>query len=201
VVEEIVGSWLKEIPGLPAHASFATVTGCQTAHATCLAARHALLAALGWDVESQGLFGTPPIRILTSVAKHGSFERAVRLLGFGLSQIVGLPTDAQDRLEVGALEQALQGDSSAPTIVLLQAGDNSKPSEKQFGGLPGNASHMPSQRVYEVDRRDSHRAHAYLGRHLCDECVGHQRHRNNNGASGPAYDCRERDDCHQQWRD
>jgi glutamate/tyrosine decarboxylase-like PLP-dependent enzyme len=95
VVEEIVGRWLKEILGLPGHASFAIVTGRQTAHATCLAAaRHAVLAARGWDVESQGLFGAPPIRILTSVAKHGSFERAVRLLGFGLSQIVGLPTDA-----------------------------------------------------------------------------------------------------------
>jgi glutamate/tyrosine decarboxylase-like PLP-dependent enzyme len=120
VVEEIVGSWLKEILELPGHASFAIVTGRQTGYATCLAAaRHAVLAARGWDVESQGLFGAPPIRILTSVAKHGSFERAVRLLGFGLSQIVGWPTDAQDRLEVGALE----GDSSAPTIVLLQAGD------------------------------------------------------------------------------
>lgn len=124
VVEEIVGSWLKEILGIPAQASFAIVTGCQTAHATCLAAaRHALLRERGWDVERQGLFGASPIRILTSFTKHGSFERAVRLLGFGLSQIVGLPTDAQDRLQADALEQALKGNSSAPTIVLLQAGD------------------------------------------------------------------------------
>jgi len=124
VVEEIVGSWLKEILGLPAQASFAIVTGCQSAHATCLAAaRHALLRKRGWDVEGQGLFGAPSIRILTSFAKHGSFERAVRLLGFGLSQIVVLPTDTQDRLQADALEQALKADSSAPTIVLLQAGD------------------------------------------------------------------------------
>lgn len=124
VVEEIAGGWLKEILRLPADVSFALVTGCQAAHMTCLAAaRHALLAQRGWDVESQGLYGAPRIRILTSSAKHGSFERAVRLLGLGQSQIVPLSVDAQDRLEAGALEQALNADSSAPTIVLLQAGE------------------------------------------------------------------------------
>ena len=36
--EEAIGAWLKEIFGLPEGASFAVVTGCQMAHATCLAA-------------------------------------------------------------------------------------------------------------------------------------------------------------------
>jgi glutamate/tyrosine decarboxylase-like PLP-dependent enzyme len=124
VVEEIVGSWLKEILGLPAHASFALVTGCQMGHATCLAAaRHALLEKRGWNVEEQGLYGAPPIRILSSDVRHGSFERAVSLLGLGRSQIVYLPVDSQDCLEAEVLEAALKADSSAPTIVLLQAGD------------------------------------------------------------------------------
>ena len=38
VAEEVAGRWLKEILGIPAHASFAFVTGCQMAHATALAA-------------------------------------------------------------------------------------------------------------------------------------------------------------------
>jgi glutamate/tyrosine decarboxylase-like PLP-dependent enzyme len=84
VVEETVGVWLKDILGLPPTASFALVTGCQMAHVTCLAAaRHALLDKHGWDVESEGLYGAPPIRILSSSERHASFERAVRLLGFG----------------------------------------------------------------------------------------------------------------------
>src|ERR1700680_3005847 len=77
----------------------------------------------GWEGGSQCLHGAPRIRILTSSAKHGSFERAARLLGLGQSQIVPLSVDAQDRLEAGALEQALSADSTALTIVLLQAGE------------------------------------------------------------------------------
>ena len=124
VVEEVAGLWLKDILRLPAHASFALVSGCQMAHATCLAAaRHGLLAERDWDVEQQGLYGAPPIRILTSSQRHGSFERAVRLLGLGREQVICLTSDADDRLEPQALQKALESDTSAPTIVLLQAGD------------------------------------------------------------------------------
>src|SRR5947207_11508481 len=124
IVEETAGRWLKEILGLPAEASFALVTGCQMAHVTCLAAaRHALLSQRGWDVESQGMFGAPAIRILSSTECHGSFERAVRLLGFGQSQVKLLPVDDQGRLVSEALEKELKKDTAAPTLVLLQAGD------------------------------------------------------------------------------
>ena len=48
VVEEVCGTWLKDVLGLPGPASFALVTGCQMAHVTCLAAaRHAVLARAG----------------------------------------------------------------------------------------------------------------------------------------------------------
>ncbi len=124
VVEETVGAWLLELLGLPKHASFALVSGCQMAHVTCLAAaRHALLARCGWDVESQGLFGATAIRILSSSERHGSFERAVRLLGFGQSQMKLLPVDFEGRLVAEALETELESGAGAPTLVLLQAGD------------------------------------------------------------------------------
>jgi glutamate/tyrosine decarboxylase-like PLP-dependent enzyme len=124
IVEEIAGAWLKEILGLPANASFALVTGCQMAHTTCLAAaRHALLAKLNWNVEEKGLFGAPPIRILTSGMRHGTFERAIRLLGLGKSHVLLLDSDERDCLRADELERALRIDPSTPTIVLLQAGD------------------------------------------------------------------------------
>ncbi len=124
IVEEAVGEWLKEIFGLPAQSSFALVTGCQMAHLTCLAAaRHSLLAKRDWDVEAHGLSGAPPIRLLTSNAHHASFERAVRLLGLGQTNIVDLPVDAEGRLVPRSLAAELAKAPDAPAIVLLQAGD------------------------------------------------------------------------------
>ena len=113
MVEEIAGNWLKEILGLPKEASFAFVTGCQMAHATCLAAaRHALLAKHGWDVEQRGLFGAPPIRILTSDQRHGTFERAVRLLGLGTVSDSLIPSDSQGALRAADLQRALEADQA-----------------------------------------------------------------------------------------
>ncbi|MGH9968267.1 MAG: pyridoxal phosphate-dependent decarboxylase family protein [Pyrinomonadaceae bacterium] len=124
VVEEVVGEWLKDLLGLPNKASFALVSGCQMAHVTCMAAaRHALLAKRGWDVENQGLFGAPPIRILSSSERHGSFERAVRLLGFGHTHLKLLAADSQGRLLPQSLQDELQKDPETATLVLLQAGD------------------------------------------------------------------------------
>lgn len=124
VVEEVAGGWLKEVLGLPARASFAFVSGCQMAHVTCLAAaRHALLAERGWDAERRGLYGATPIRILSSEQRHGSIERAVRLLGLGQERLVYLRSDSRGRLDPAHLEEALGAEPSAPTVLLLQAGD------------------------------------------------------------------------------
>jgi aromatic-L-amino-acid decarboxylase len=124
VIEEVTGKWLKDLFRLPQAASFAFVTGTQTAHMTCLAAaRHRLLKRAGWDVEEQGMAGAPPIRLITSSERHGSVERAIRILGFGKAAISALPADAQGRLDPASLTHALENGPEQPTIVLLQAGD------------------------------------------------------------------------------
>ncbi len=124
IIEEVCGAWLKDLLGLPADAGFALVTGCQAAHVTCLAAaRHALLARRGWDVERDGLAGTPPIRILTGGERHGSIERAARLLGLGSACVLDLPTDENGCLAPDTLAAALGARGDGATIVLLQAGD------------------------------------------------------------------------------
>ena len=124
VMEEIAGRWLKDLLRLPSPASFAFTTGSQLAHMTALAAaRHALLARCDWDVERRGLAGAPPIRILGSHEKHGSIERAIRLLGLGTENAIALPADSTGRLAVDTLASALDAASSVPTIVILQAGD------------------------------------------------------------------------------
>ncbi|MGY4310155.1 glutamate/tyrosine decarboxylase-like PLP-dependent enzyme [Bradyrhizobium sp. USDA 4369] len=123
VIEEIAGAWLKQLFGLPKTASFALVTGTQMAHVTCLgAARHRLLARCGWDVEDQGLFGAPALRVITSTERHGSVERALRILGLGKSAVQPLPCNHAGQLEPAALARALAGEKR-PTILILQAGD------------------------------------------------------------------------------
>lgn len=124
VIEEVCGAWLKELLGLPPKASFALVTGSQMAHVTCLAAaRHALLAERGWEVERDGLTGAPRLRVLTSTEHHKSLERAVRLLGMGTRCLQELPVDDCGRLLPRALCQALTEQPDIPTVVVLQAGD------------------------------------------------------------------------------
>jgi glutamate/tyrosine decarboxylase-like PLP-dependent enzyme len=123
VVEEVAGGWLKDLFGLPAEASFAFVTGAQMAHVTCLAAaRHALLARRGWDVERDGLRGAPRLRVLTSADRHGSVDRALRLLGLGTGCIESLPVDATGQVRRSVLEKALLR-SADPAVVVLQAGE------------------------------------------------------------------------------
>jgi glutamate/tyrosine decarboxylase-like PLP-dependent enzyme len=123
VVEEVVGEWLKDLLRLPPSASFALVSGCQMAHATCLAAaRNSLLTQRGWDVEQKGLFGAPEIRVLAS-NRHGSIERAVRLLGIGDAQVTDLPLDQHAHALPDELHHLLECDPAAPTILVLQAGD------------------------------------------------------------------------------
>src|SRR5262249_47113454 len=85
--------------------------------------------------EQRGLFGAPPIRILSSTERHGTFERAIRYLGLGLSHIIYLPTDDAGRLEPSALETALERDPASPTLVLLQAGDVNIGAYDRFGAL------------------------------------------------------------------
>lgn len=135
IVEEVAGAWLKQILGLPAKASFAFVTGCQMAHVTCLAAaRHALLERRGWDVGQQGLSGAPKIRIISSDQRHGSFERAVRLLGLGTGNVEYLASDSDVRLPPEALAGALAKNDD-PAIVLLQAGEINTGAYDDFAAL------------------------------------------------------------------
>ncbi len=124
LAEEISGAWLKELLGIPERASFAFVTGCQMAHVTCLAAaRHAVLERAGWNVEDRGLAGAPAIHVVANRERHGSVKRAVRLLGIGSDNLIGLDTDEDGRLNANALEQALAAAVGTPCIVVLQAGE------------------------------------------------------------------------------
>jgi glutamate/tyrosine decarboxylase-like PLP-dependent enzyme len=123
VAEQVAGDWLKELLGVPEHASFAFTTGCQTAHVTALAAaRHAVLERAGWDVAADGLAGSPPITVVAGANRHVTLDRALRLLGIGAGQIRVVAADDRGRMDADALERALEG-VAGPAIVCAQAGE------------------------------------------------------------------------------
>ncbi len=135
VVEEVAGAWLKDLLGLPTETSFAFTTGCQLAHFTCLAAaRHAVLGRGGWDVNADGLFGAPAVRVLVSDQRHASVDRAVRFLGFGDRSVVPVTTDAAGRIVPTAFARALD-DNTGPMIVVLDAADLNIGAFDSFGEL------------------------------------------------------------------
>jgi glutamate/tyrosine decarboxylase-like PLP-dependent enzyme len=118
-VEELSRRWLLELFGLPAESGAAFVTGGTMANLAGLAAaRHALLARAGWDVEADGLFGAPPVTVIVGEEAHISLIKALGLLGFGRQRVVRVPVDGQGRMRADRLP-AIAG----PTLVCIQAGN------------------------------------------------------------------------------
>ncbi len=118
-IEEIAISWLLELLHLPGGCAGALVTGAMMANFTALAAaRHSVLRKYGWDVEADGLFGSPPVTIVVSEQAHPTLLKAASLLGFGHKRLVRVPVDEQGRM----LPDALPG-ISGPTIICIQAGN------------------------------------------------------------------------------
>ena len=124
VAEEVAGGWLKQLVGLPSDASVGFVTGAQGANTVSLAtARHHVLAGAGWDVERDGLHGAPLVRVVASVERHATIDRALRLLGFGTAVVEEVAADANGAIDVTDLAAVLEAGEPGPTIVCLQAGN------------------------------------------------------------------------------
>ncbi len=122
-VEQITGSWLRDLAGLPSTMSFGFVTGGHMANFTSLAcARHSVLRKAGWDVETNGLSGAPPIEICVNEESHYTIFLALRLLGLGSARVRKIPADGQGRMRADRLGAALR-ETSGPCIVCAQAGN------------------------------------------------------------------------------
>ena len=118
-IEQVALRWLLDLLDLPRDAAGAFVTGTTVAHITALAAaRHAVLARAGWNVEADGLFGAPPITVITSAEAHPTLFKALGVVGLGRNRVVKVPTDHQGRARADKFPRI-----SGPTIVCLQAGN------------------------------------------------------------------------------
>jgi glutamate/tyrosine decarboxylase-like PLP-dependent enzyme len=118
-LEAVALDWLIDLFGLPAGTGGGFVTGATMANLTGLAAaRHALLERQGWDVETQGLFGAPPLTVVVGDEVHVSLLKALSLLGLGRERVIRIPVDGQGRMRPDALPPLDQR-----TILCVQAGN------------------------------------------------------------------------------
>ena len=119
--EEVAGTWLLDLLGLPKTADVGFVTGGTMANFTGLAAgRQHVLTQAGWDLNRDGLTGAPRVNVLVGEDRHSTIDLTLRYLGLGLPTTV--PVDEQGRILPDALHDAL-ANVDGPTIVALQAGN------------------------------------------------------------------------------
>ena len=77
------------------------------------------------DVRKTGLAGLPPAVVYCSELAHSSIDKACVVLGLGISGLRKIPTDAEHRMDAGALESAIAADRAAgrkPIAVVATVG-------------------------------------------------------------------------------
>ena len=118
-IEKITANWLLDLLRLPTGSAVGFVTGTTMANfCSAIAARYHLSKRMGWDIKSKGMNGAPDIRVIAGEEVHASMQRALLLAGFGLENIIKVPTDAEGRI---IPDKCPELDES--TLVCLQAGN------------------------------------------------------------------------------
>ena len=118
-LEEVVLAWVCEALQLPAGCAGGLMTSATMANFTGLiAARYALLAKAGWNVNDDGMFGAPPIDVVVGEEIHSLSLKALALAGFGKKRVKIVESDAQGRMRADKFPKV-----NDRTIVFLQAGN------------------------------------------------------------------------------
>lgn len=118
-LEIVTLRWLRELLGLSESWGGAFVTGATMANFSCLAAgRNAVLDAVGWDVERDGLYGAPEITVIVGEEAHPTLIKSLGLLGLGRERVIRVPVDNQGRIRDDCFPEF-----TGPTLVCLQAGN------------------------------------------------------------------------------
>jgi len=123
-VEAQVVGWLKELMGFPASASGLLTSGCSLANLIGLQVARDRVGGAG--VKAEGLQSVPGRLVgYASEEAHSSVARAFAVLGLGNGSLRRVPVDAGFRMDVGALERAIDADLRAghrPFCVVGSAG-------------------------------------------------------------------------------
>jgi glutamate/tyrosine decarboxylase-like PLP-dependent enzyme len=118
-LESTCEKWLVNLFGLPEGTAAGFVSGSSTAILSGLAAaRNELLKRQGWDVNADGLFGAPELRVVIGEQAHASVFKALALLGLGKNRVELVPSDEQGRMRVDKMSEL-----NSHCLVIAQAGN------------------------------------------------------------------------------
>lgn len=122
--EQVAGEWMKELLDIPAEASHGLPTGAGLGNVVGIAAaRHALLAREGWDVERRGLYGSPELEVIVGDDAHATVLTALQYVGLGRERVTRVAVDDQGAIRADALADAVHAAKGRPTLVCAQAGN------------------------------------------------------------------------------
>jgi glutamate/tyrosine decarboxylase-like PLP-dependent enzyme len=123
-VEQAVLRWFADLFGLPQTSGGIITSGGSMANMVALTA--ARDHALGVEARETGLQGGhAPLVLYTSDEVHSSIDKAVSMLGLGTRQLRHIDTDAEFRIRLDLLAQAVTTDRAAglaPFCVVASAG-------------------------------------------------------------------------------
>ncbi len=118
-LEAVSERWLVDLFGLPEGTVMGLVGGTSVATlAGIVAGRNELLKRAGWDVNKQGLFGAPEIRVVLGRQAHATVFKALALAGLGNERVERVAVDAQGRMIAAELPKL-----DDRTMVIMQAGN------------------------------------------------------------------------------
>jgi len=123
-VERQIVRWMRQIFGFPESATGLFVTG--TSMANLIGVLIARDTELGFEVRCAGIAGNPKKLIAyTSAAAHSCIGKAMDISGLGSDALRMIPVDGRYRIDINALEKAIEADRRAgltPFLVVGTAG-------------------------------------------------------------------------------
>ncbi len=116
--------WLKELFGLRSSMTGIMVTGATMANFVGLAAaRQWWGEQQGIDISETGMTGLPQMPVLTSGFVHASTLKVLALQGIGRANVQKFCRDEFGRLDLSAMEQALNQLDGKPALIIVNAGE------------------------------------------------------------------------------
>jgi aromatic-L-amino-acid decarboxylase len=139
--------WLAEMTGYPSDCGGVMVSGGNMAN--ILAFMTARTAQAAWNVRAEGLHGeSRQLTVYASTQTHTWIEKATDVSGIGTDAIRWIDTDADQRIDIKALEQRIDEDVAAGFLPFLVVGTAGNVSTGAVDPLPEMAAICAERKLW-----------------------------------------------------